>query len=193
MEMSGAQPPAEVCNHYTASTRHAPPALPARTWCPLTHIYIECRASRCTCCSREHNSCLRRLRQAQSLLQLKQRTCWHNAPMQWTASQSFQGVRLSTKIRHHYICTHEHAVYACEPSDCRPTLHGTVETTSQRRIQWCGCCRNEDKDDLATPDLKYLAVPFLQGELAARGATTDMQACCATYSTTGALALVMLV
>jgi TAP42-like family len=40
-----------------------------------------------------------------------------------------------------------------------------------------GCCRNEDKDDLATPDLKYLAVPYLQGEIAARGAATDMQAC----------------
>lgn len=40
---------------------------------------------------------------------------------------------------------------------------------------WHGCCRNEDKDDLATPDLKYLAVPYLQGELAARGAATDMQ------------------
>lgn len=35
-------------------------------------------------------------------------------------------------------------------------------------------CSNEDKDDLATPDLKYLAVPYLQGELAALGAATDM-------------------
>lgn len=38
-----------------------------------------------------------------------------------------------------------------------------------------GSRRNEEKDDLATPDLKYLAVPYLQAEVAVRGAATDMQ------------------
>lgn len=35
-------------------------------------------------------------------------------------------------------------------------------------------CSNEEKEDLATPDLKYLAVPYLAGELAALGAATNM-------------------
>ncbi len=37
-------------------------------------------------------------------------------------------------------------------------------------------CSNEERDDLATGDLRYLAAPFLAGELHASAPTSDAAA-----------------
>lgn len=37
-------------------------------------------------------------------------------------------------------------------------------------------CSNEEKDDLATGDLKYLAIPYLAGQLHADGPTSTLSA-----------------